>query len=73
MQENRKKTGLITRHLRHFAFRKVFFSSEGDSETSAASKTELFCDISQRLKVISLRHLEVHPRYVHLRCVVCAL
>ena len=28
------------------------------------------CEINQRLEAISSSNLEVHPRYVHLRCVV---
>ena len=35
---HRKPEGLVTGHFRHFASKKVFFSSEGKSKTSANSK-----------------------------------
>ena len=41
-----KPEGLITRHLRHFAFSRVFFCSEGKSKTPKTSETELFVTLS---------------------------
>ena len=38
----RKPEGLITGHLRHFPFSRVFVSSEGKSKTPVTSETELF-------------------------------
>ena len=40
--ECRKPDSLITKHLRHFAFLRVFSSSEGESKTHITSDTELF-------------------------------
>ena len=43
MQEARRKPeGLIAWHFRHFAFLRVFYSSEGESKTSATYEMELF-------------------------------
>ena len=48
MQEARRKPeGLIAWHFRHFAFLRVFYSSEGESKTSGTYEMELFCGISQ--------------------------
>ena len=47
MQEAfRKPEGLITGHLRHFAFSRVFFSSEGKSKTPVTFKMELFVTLA---------------------------
>ena len=43
MQEaSRKPEDFITGHLRHFAFWRVFVSSQGKSKTSVTSETKLF-------------------------------
>ena len=43
MQEVRLKLeGVITGYLRHFAFSRVFISSEGKFKTPVKSETELF-------------------------------
>ena len=41
-----KKTDLITRHLRHLAFSRVFFSSEGESKTPKTSEMEYFVTLA---------------------------
>ena len=42
MQEaHRKPEGIISKHFRHFAFSRVFFSSEGECKT-ATSEVEIF-------------------------------
>ena len=47
MQEARRKPEtLINGHLRHFAFSRVFFSSECESKTTVLSKTELFITLA---------------------------
>ena len=43
---SRKTEGLITGHLRHFAFSRVFFISEGESKNPITSETELFVTLA---------------------------
>ena len=43
MQEARRKPeGLITCHLRHFAFSRIFFISEDESKIPATREMEIF-------------------------------
>ena len=47
MQEARRKPeGLIAWHFRHFAFLRVFYSSEGESKTSGTYEMELFVELA---------------------------
>ena len=47
MQETcRKPEGLITEHLRHFAFSRVFLTSKSESKILVISETELFVTLA---------------------------
>ena len=47
MQETlREPEYLITGHLRHFAFSRVFFNSESKYKTPVTSETELFATLA---------------------------
>ena len=47
MQEAcRKREYIITRHLRHFAFLRVFFGSEGEFKNPATNEIELFLTLA---------------------------